>query len=358
MFRTVLMAGAFVLLGARVARANDLEDKWEGKTVYTKTNLRFEAKKELHAASTNFQVYPELLPAGTKLKVTEVSGKAVTMTAAGKSVPVIIDFNEKHSQMPFDEYLERTFSFKPYEMPAAFTPAERQAIAEGVAKPGMSRGAVLVALGYPPGSLNPSFDGKTLVYQRTRFARMTVTFDDAGKVKSVEGGTAPEPQNDGWTGKTVYAKVGLRAKFDDPAYEYTSTNYIEYSKHFPAGTEFTVTKLKKAGMVLRPAGGKADLEITFESGHSQMPFEEFLGRTFAFEKPVLPSTLSSKEKDLIKSGRVEAGMGREAVFLAVGYPPGNLNPSMDGERLVYMKLPAQKVIFHFDKKGQVSKVEQ
>lgn len=346
------------------AAAGELNDKWNGKTIYSRVNLRFEpGKKLLKAASTNFYGYDELVPVGTKFTVTAVSKRTIELSSAVNPLPFLIEYIDKHSQIPFDEFLERTFSKNPVAIPDTITAEEKKQIKAGTVAPGMSRAAIFLAIGYPPASISPNFEAKELAYQRTRFAKFKLHFGSDGKLASVEGKMteAPAipapPASDNWTGKKVFNRVNLRARFDNPDYEAESTNYIAYSKLFPVGTEFLVLDMDKKTIKLREAGAKNSFVIKYVADHSQMPLDEYFQRTFAAKPVALPSSLSKREQELVRAGLAEAGMSRAALLLAIGYPPGNLNPSMEADKLVYMKLPAKKTVVHFDKGGKVTRVE-
>ena len=49
----------------------------------------------------------------------------------------------------------------------------------------------------------------------------------------------------------------------------------------------------------------------------------------------LPDSLNEAERGAIERGVYEAGMSRDAVFLAIGYPPKSLNPSESASLLSY-----------------------
>lgn len=66
---------------------------------------------------------------------------------------------------------------------SAFTDMERTPILEGQVENGMSKAAVLRAMGYPPKHQTPSLTGNEWTYWRNRVASFVVRFRD-GKVVS------------------------------------------------------------------------------------------------------------------------------------------------------------------------------
>ena len=62
---------------------------------------------------------------------------------------------------------------------------------------------------------------------------------------------------------------------------------------------------------------------------------EWLRRNFAPARIELPPGLTDAELHAIADGRVAYGMSREAVFLAIGYPPKSLSPSKRDDLLTY-----------------------
>lgn len=75
----------------------------------------------------------------------------------------------------------------PKQKMAAFAPAVREAILAVKVMPGMTREQVLMALGYPVASENPSLDAPVWRYWRDSWSEFKVNFDDKGLVKTVAG---------------------------------------------------------------------------------------------------------------------------------------------------------------------------
>ena len=65
-----------------------------------------------------------------------------------------------------------------------FSPAERESIIAGKAIKGMSKKAVIAAIGYPPITETPSLEGNAWTYWANRFNRFIVHFKN-GKVENI-----------------------------------------------------------------------------------------------------------------------------------------------------------------------------
>ena len=68
----------------------------------------------------------------------------------------------------------------------ALTPVEKEGLRLGIAKKGMRKEAVILAIGYPPLRDTPALDVKTWRYWSSRWRYFTVTFDDKGIVEKVD----------------------------------------------------------------------------------------------------------------------------------------------------------------------------
>ncbi len=341
---------AVLSLGS-VAFAGDLEDDWEGKKVYSRHNLRADSGRSLVLTTTNALGLEELIPMGTELTVEEVNDKLVKLQSPKFNKPIVIKYNARHTKIPFGGYLKRTFSLEPVAVPTeGLSELDRQQIAKGELAVGMSRNAVLLAVGYPPANLNNSFEAKELVYMKGKIERLPVLFE--GDTVSFLG-TPPDP--DKWEGHKVYNKVGFRADFKGDKHLAYSTNQLELSKHFPPNTEFKFDDEGSQSFTLITPEG-TELEFKFNPSHSKISLAEFLDRTFSKGAPLeLPATLTAREKELVAAGRIEPGMSREAVFLSIGYPPASKNNSFTGPNLIYMRtgFKSQTLAFEGDKLASV-----
>jgi len=153
-----------------------------GEAMYTRTGMHFDTKDGKYVMySTNYVGLNKYLPPGTRLTYEGTSRNSLTFKDDDGS-SYVIEFVPKHSLMSLAEWQAQQFSTAPEALPDGLTDDERAAIAEGVARPGMSRQAVLLALGHPPKALSPSEKDTVLTYERKRFVRYTVRFGADDKV--------------------------------------------------------------------------------------------------------------------------------------------------------------------------------
>lgn len=153
----------------------------EDAPVYTLTNLHAEEEK---VSAANFQ-YPDVIPVCSR----------VTLLGARKDY---LEFRveetgreywyQNHGAVgePFADHLARYFGpLCPKAELAALTDAERDAIRAGIVRTGMSKEAVILAIGYPP-----KRDTRTTELPRWRYwtgsrADFIVVFGDDGRVAEV-----------------------------------------------------------------------------------------------------------------------------------------------------------------------------
>ena len=153
--------------------------------VYTRVGMHFDAKRGRYVMeTTNYISVPTYVPPGTRMTLQKVTNKGYELTGDNGS-EYVINFVSKHSLMTMEEWREQNFSSSPVELPATLTDDERDAIAAGEARVGMSREAVFLAIGYPPKSTNPSLSQSVLTYEFRRFMRRSIRFDDNDKVDKI-----------------------------------------------------------------------------------------------------------------------------------------------------------------------------
>jgi hypothetical protein len=161
-----------------------------------------------------------------------------------------------------------------------------------------------------------------------------------------------------WTGKTVYTRVGMRV---EPSKKFTgwhmySTNHVGLPKYVAPGSKFTVRDFGRSSANLVGDDG-AVVQLEFVSRHhADLTFDSWLDRQLSTEPVELPGDLDAKERAAIADGRYEVGMSRAAFFLAVGYPPSVLSPSLQDAVLTYEVRRFNRVVFTFDAQDRLAEV--
>lgn len=181
-----IVALALAAASCKSSRGSEqIADELLDTQVYTKVGMHFDTKRGSYVmASTNYIGVPIYLPPGSPLTLTKKGRRGFTLLG-DEDIEYVIEYQPKHSMMSMDEWYDMHFSSTPVQLPESLSDDERDGIAEGVARPGMSRAAVFLALGYPPKSTNPSLKAKSLRYEARRFVWRRVLFDDNDVVSKI-----------------------------------------------------------------------------------------------------------------------------------------------------------------------------
>ena len=120
-----------------------------------------------------------------------------------------------------------------------------------------------------------------------------------------------QPQGD------VYAQCGFRFEKG----RHLTTNYIGKGDFVAAGSKVLIVKVGQKDFVVQLEDGR-QVEIENIEKFTLLGIKAISERMFAATAPVL-SGLSAAELAAVKAGRIEVGMSKKAVLLAVGYPPAH-----------------------------------
>jgi hypothetical protein len=124
-----------------------------------------------------------LLPFGTPLRVTGQGRYRVHVEIDGKRLAIGNDYSRDQAM---DVFTRRyVVPEDPRTLVAALPARLRQAIESARGTPGMTRGQVAIALGWPISSENPHLDARVWKYWLWSFSPFEVVFDDAGRVATV-----------------------------------------------------------------------------------------------------------------------------------------------------------------------------
>jgi hypothetical protein len=166
---------------AAPATARDIEYHLKGKEAVTLVNLHpDEAHKRLY--SLNYQ-QEGLMPACTKVRILSVTHKAMTLEVGGAKYEYA--FHEATKE-PIAQHLDRYFGTScPKAKIDALTGINKRGFTEGRVLPGMTKDAVILAVGYPPQHATPKLDFSLWKYWRNRFMTTQVHFD-GNKVSKVD----------------------------------------------------------------------------------------------------------------------------------------------------------------------------
>lgn len=170
-----LIALALVTGCATLSSSSALESL-NGRTVYARVCQSAESKGPfLKGSSTNYIGLPQKFPVGTALDFQSFDGRFFIFREPRQKVELRLEFVERHVQQSPESWFADNFSVKPVA-PSASSASEKESIIKCQPYVGMSRKAVLQALGYPPRSLTPSLQADELKYEWKRFDRRSFLF--------------------------------------------------------------------------------------------------------------------------------------------------------------------------------------
>ncbi|MEO8248326.1 MAG: hypothetical protein ABI589_03055 [Burkholderiales bacterium] len=124
-----------------------------------------------------------ILPPGTPAKVTGYGRHRVLVEMNGKAQAIGNDYSR---DIPLGEFAKRWVkSEDPTQKIASFPPKIREAIRSARVTKGMTRDQVVMAVGWPISSENPTFDAPLWRMWMTSFGEYQIAFDANGRVQSV-----------------------------------------------------------------------------------------------------------------------------------------------------------------------------
>lgn len=151
---------------------NALEAAAKGDVFYTKFSLFYENNRHI---TTNYR-RGILLPVNTEVTFQKATRDQIHILLHG-TTKVVIENVGQYSGEDIVGVFERTFSKTKVDL-SGFTDSERSAILQGGVAKGMSKKAVIVALGYPPKHKTPTLESDQWRYWNSRHGTFIVHFKD------------------------------------------------------------------------------------------------------------------------------------------------------------------------------------
>ena len=151
--------------------------------VYTLVNLHPDAAASL-LYSVNYQ-QDGLIPLCTPVDIEQVTSQSMVFSVPSTGQRYTYLFHST-LQEPIPQHLDRYFgpSCDP-SVVQALPPVDQRGIEQGRVTTGMSKDAVILAVGYPPQHATPSLDVDRWRYWKNRWDTMLVYFD-GGVVSAIE----------------------------------------------------------------------------------------------------------------------------------------------------------------------------
>ena len=164
---------------APVAEKKEKKDiRWASSNVFT--------DKGEEISWVNYLRGP-VIPFGTKIEVLDIDDDEVEFKVVNNGKEYSFTNEESRSGYPAKDLFKRVFSkTNPKSKLKALKKKEQRRVKGAKVKTGMSREAVLMAVGPPPPHATPSLESDEWTYWKTRYTKMLVTFDDDGNVESVK----------------------------------------------------------------------------------------------------------------------------------------------------------------------------
>jgi len=169
--KTLLTLLVFLSLSLfSLAWSSDQIKAQKGQTFYTLFSFYYEDYSHL---TTNYRK-GVLVPINTPVKFLEADEEEIVVEISAKKVKIVNV--PAYSGENISHIFSRTFGSKPVNLDK-FTGKERENIAAGTVAPGMSKEAVICALGYPPKHKTPALTGDHWRYWHNRFGTFLVWFN-------------------------------------------------------------------------------------------------------------------------------------------------------------------------------------
>ncbi|MCK5850438.1 MAG: hypothetical protein KAH23_05940 [Kiritimatiellae bacterium] len=321
----------------------------KGGTYYTKINIWYQTPVSI--PTTNYHKGGRI-PAGSKVKILSVSHGRITFLDDATGVMTLV-YARRHTRVDFKKMFDRYFSKKDVRAKGGvfhtLTKQEQSNVDKGTISVGMSKDAVLMAYGYPPGHRTPSLRNDTWTYWVDRRQRTVVNFDADGKVTDGKGRAVvakDEKAKIDPRGKVYYVRVNI---WDNGRKDIPTINYHS-GKHIPMGTKVTITAygVNKIGFSNDDIGHHA---LVHSRKYRDVAIEQLFAEYFSETDPKIKdgdySKLTVDEKKSIDQGIVTEGMSKSAVLMAYGYPPSRITPLLDHHIWTYWRQRAQALVLYF-----------
>ncbi len=125
-------------------------------------------------------------------------------------------------------------------------------------------------------------------------------------------------------GQTRYLCCNLR--YEKPE---VTDNWYQVGGMIPLGTRVQIVEVRRDQVKFQPEGFP-QITLTQKYGDKVLPFDQYLSRVFVERNPKLSFGKKKDRLELaVEQGRIEKGMTREQVAMAVGYPPANHTASLE-----------------------------
>jgi hypothetical protein len=151
-----------------------------GTTYYTQFVIRYE--KETHL-TTNYR-RGAVIPVNTPVKLLNITSKTIEVEVDNSSQKLLVKNVEKHTGDNVYQAFDKLFAMQKVNL-SKFTALELSHIKTGTVANGMSKDAVIIAIGYPPITATMNLESNRWVYWSGRYNKFNVHFKN-DKVSMIE----------------------------------------------------------------------------------------------------------------------------------------------------------------------------
>lgn len=163
----------------------------------------------------------------------------------------------------------------------------------------------------------------------------------------------------------VYNKYNIHVQdqIDRKGNHHYAASYANYTdpgaghRIIPAGTPLIVKKKSRKEIVFLTQKDNLRIEFEYHEPRMGMSVDKYL-ELITSSAPVSLSNFSREDRKGIEGGKAYAGMTREGVLTALGYPAAHRTPSLDAGTWIYWTNRFRTLAVDFDAKGRVTKVTE
>ena len=145
----------------------------EGNVYFSQVSLQYEKGRHL---TTNYRK-GTLLPINSQVQLDKITSDDIFVLILPEHRKLHIENVQKHTGDSTLEAFSKLFKKQPVNL-SRFSPMERDHILLGKVAKGMSKKAVIAAIGYPPITETPSMQYNEWTYWSSRFNRFIVHFNN------------------------------------------------------------------------------------------------------------------------------------------------------------------------------------
>ena len=151
-----------------------------------------------------------------------------------------------------------------------------------------------------------------------------------------------------YQGRTLYTCCNIHHESS----EFSDANYY-VGGMVPLGSPVQVQSVDRGAVTILADGQQVSLRQRY--GTAQETAQQYIDKILVSEDPkVKLSSYSPSAQQAIKDGRVEAGMTRDQVIMAIGYPPTHRTASLSANEWTYWYNTWVTYRVQFDGSGKVS----